>query len=250
MINTLPLQWTLPLVLREASGLAAAGPDHLYIHNDEKGDVYRVSMIDGSVTRTASISWPSVEADFEGIATTPLGIYLVTSKGHLYQMEPFDPELSDQVVGARRIKTGLSKRCEFEGLHYLDGQLLMPCKDAYKKAYKKKLVVFAFDLESRQTSEYLSIPADNIDGMSKFPSTAIDATRDHLYVISENRLLLVDRQTMETENIALKNKFHRQVEGLFVKENGTIVLVEDNRKGISRLTRYKNLEELVSLNSH
>lgn len=249
-VNSAPMQWTLPPVLREASGLALAQPGFLYTHNDESGDIYRVSINNGSVVKTASISWPSVKADYEGIAMTPRGLFLVTSNGHLYQVDEFNPDQSNQVVGARRISTGLGKRCELEGLHFLDGKLLMPCKEALKKPYRKRLVVFAFDLETEEVSEFLSLAAEDVEGINRFPSTAIDATNSHFYIISENHLIMVDRETHAASSIALNDKLHRQVEGLSIMEDGTILLVEDRRRGISKLTRYQDLDQLIALNQH
>lgn len=243
-----PKQWLLPAVLHEASGLAIADDTAVYLHNDEYADIFRFDLQSGAVTRIASISRPAIEDDFEGIAINEGLLYLMTSRGQIYVIDDVEPNMTDQVVGAQRISTGLRKRCEFEGLHYLDGKLLMPCKETKKKTDKKQLVVFAFDLATQETDKFFSIDIGDIDKIKRAAPTAFDATETHYYLVSDDHLLEIDRMSLETQSYRLNLDLHRQVEGLAIMPDGTFVLVEDNRRGLARITKYANLDELISLN--
>lgn len=61
-------------------------------------------------------------------------------------------------------------------------------------------------------------------------------------------LVLVDRSTRAARAYKLRKKFHRQIEGLAILDDGAIVLVEDNAEGVSRLTKYESLDQLRRLN--
>ena len=243
-----PKQWSLPGYLREASGLVTAGTNFLYTHNDERGNIYRVDVRNGSVQKTASIGSPPVRKDFEGIAISSDALFLTTSKGTVYRTRK--PNIDDEElnVGAEAVATGLSNVCEIEGLHYLDGTLLLPCKRPLIKKLKNRLVVFRYNLDTGKTSELFSIRGKDIPQVKRLRPTAIDSTKSHYYLVSANQLVLIDRNSHAATVYKLRKAFHRKIEGLAVLEDGAIFLVEDNRGGVSRLTIYKSLDELISLN--
>ena len=242
------MQWLLPARLHEASGLAVADFQSVYIHNDELGEIYQLNIQNGVISKLASISWPPVKDDFEGIAVTPNSIYLMTSSGKLFEVKDTRTNKPHQIVGARRIDTGLKNICEFEGLHYLENKLLMPCKEDLVKGSDGRFRVFAFDLESESITEFLSLDIKQIEGIKRMAATAFEATARHYYIVTEDYLVRIDRTTLRGDSFRLNAKLHRQVEGIALLPNGNIILVEDNRRGLARLTRYNNLEELESLN--
>ena len=248
IINENPTQWLLPSKLREASGLVVADQRSVYIHNDEIGEIYQFNIKNGSVIKLASISWPPVKEDFEGIAVTPLSIYLMTSNGELFEIKNITADKARQVVGARRIDTGLENNCEFEGLHHLDNQLLMPCKEDLQQPGDGRFRVFAFDITSESITEFLSLDIGQIGGINRMAATAFEATARHYYIVTEDHLVRIDRTTLQSDSFRLNAKLHRQGEGIAIFPNGNIILVEDNRRGLARLTRYNNLEELESVN--
>ncbi len=242
------MQWLLPSSLHEASGLAISGPQSVYVHNDELGEIYEFNILSGSTTKLASISWPPVEEDFEGIAVTANSIYLMTSSGELFQINDIETNETHQIVGARRIDTRLKNICEFEGLHHLDNKLLMPCKEDLQEVGNIRFRIFAFDITSETISQFLSLNISEIAGVKKMAATAFEATRDHYYIVTEGYLVMIDRTTLESDSIRLNAQLHRQVEGIALFPNGKIILVEDNRRGLARLTLYTNLDELISAN--
>ena len=248
IINDNPVQWLLPSSLHEASGLAVAGHQSVYIHNDEQGEIHQLNIQNGSVEKLASISWPPVKDDFEGIAVTSRSIYLMTSSGELFEIDNISTNKLNQVVGARRIATGLKHHCEFEGLHHLDNKLLMPCKEDLKEESNGRFRVFAFDIKSESITEFLSLDISQIKGIKQVAATAFEANATHYYIVTEDYLVRIDRSSLQGDSFQLNNELHRQVEGIALFPDGSIILVEDNRRGLARLTRYTNLDELASLN--
>ena len=79
-------------------------------------------------------------------------------------------------------------------------------------------------------------------------ATAFEATKKHYYIVTENYLVRIDRSSLQGESFRLNNDLHRQVEGIALLPDGTIILVEDNRRGLARLTRYESFDELAFLN--
>lgn len=250
-----PIQWPLPRYLREASGLAVIDSNTLLAHNDEKGNIYRIKLSDRSVVRLASIGKPAVRGDFEGIAFDRHRIFLSTSDGLVLEVTDANLAGEKQTVGARKIQTGAGKRCEIEGLHYLpdqtatpenkkSGQLLLPCKNPRDQKYKQRLVVFSYDLSTEVTSELLNISQSEIPGIKKIHLTAIDATPTHFYIVSASRLIVIDRESLTTRAFKLRKKLHEQIEGIAVMKDGSFLLVEDNAKGLARITYYAGLHLL------
>lgn len=248
VINTEPMQWLLPPALNEASGLALADNGSVYIHNDELGEIYRFIPRSNSILKVASISWPPVGEDFEGIAVHQDSLFLITSDSQLFEVSDFSARENHQVVGARRIATGLQAVCEFEGLYNLDGKLLMPCKNLKVEQDQYQLRVFAFDIETEAVSEFLVLDRNSVAGINQVAATAFEATDTHYFVVFENYLVKIDRGNLKSEVITLNNKLHQQVEGIALLPDGALMLVEDNRRGLARLTRYTSLDELIRYN--
>ncbi len=74
-------RWLLPASLNEVSGLALMSDGRLLAHGDEFG---RISVIDprrGVLLKEFSIA---ARADFEGITTTSVTIYMIDSNGEIY----------------------------------------------------------------------------------------------------------------------------------------------------------------------
>jgi len=243
-----PHQWELPKYLREASGLEVVNEHMLLAHNDEKGKIYRLNLRTETVEQVAAIGKPAVRDDFEGIASDGHRVFLMTSKGLLYIIEEpavLDPLTTEiRIVDARRLSTGAGRYCEVEGLHYEAGSLLIPCKNVLSPGDKGHLIVLAYALESGRLSTLIKMPRSAIPGIKKLNLTAIDTTDSHYYIVAANRLVLINKQNRQTRTFKLKKSLHEQVEGLAVMPDGSFVLVEDNRDGISRVSHYQSLAQL------
>lgn len=238
-------QWELPSNLREASGLAIIDREHVIVHNDESGQVFRVKLIDKTIDTLVTIGNPTIDADFEGIASDGQTTFLSTSTGEVFVIEDLAENLLNQHAPVRSFDTGLSDICELEGLHLLNGELLMPCKVPLQKKHENQLVVFAYNLASGTSTEIIRLELGAFSGLDKIHPTAIDATDADYYLLSGNNLILVDRISLVTRLFHLPKKIHFQPEGIAVLHDGSIIIVDDYRRGIGRLTHYRALDELT-----
>ena len=242
--ETDPFQFELPVHLREASGLASVDDETLLTHNDEEGVVYAIDLAaDMQIYPVAALGEPPIEGDFEGIAIKHQQAYLVTSTGLIFGFA-LDPDLRFMDVEYEVIDSGLADICEIEGLALLDDKLLMPCKTPFVAAYRDKLTVFAYSLTERKTDLHFSIRHTDLDSPGKIQPTAIDFDDGHYYIITEFGLQVINRRNLGTRTYRLARALHFQPEGIAVTGSGGLVIVDDNRKGRSRLTRYRSLTEL------
>ncbi|MEE9329547.1 MAG: hypothetical protein V3V30_05360, partial [Parvularculaceae bacterium] len=106
-------RFELKFSLAEISGLVAATPTSVFAHNDEHAIIHEVSLIDGKILRSFALGKPTIAADFEGITRRGQFLYLVTSKGIIYET----------LIGEDRSRvryniydTGLKSTCEIEGI--------------------------------------------------------------------------------------------------------------------------------------
>ncbi len=236
-------QWELPKSLREASGLAVVNETQLLVHNDEKGFIYRITLPGMLIEKMATLGDRRIKDDYEGIAIAGSDVYLTTSVGLLYRAPDLDLTVIDQTVQPEIIDTELGEVCEIEGLAIEGDRLLLPCKTAFSDEYTNQLIVFYYDIGEGTTGVHLAIPAGEL-GMKKVQPTAIEVTDTHYYIITERRLLVIDKETKEFRRYKLSKKRHFQPEGIALMEDGSLVIVDDLRKGIGRLTRYTGLEQL------
>lgn len=120
-------RFDLPGRLDEVSGLAFDAAGTLLAHDDERGTVYRIDPDEGSVDRGFRLGDTRIRDDFEGIAVAGERIFMVSSRGLLYELRAA-PERTDTPV--RVTDTHLGRTCEVEGLAYrAEGdELLLACK--------------------------------------------------------------------------------------------------------------------------
>ena len=128
--------------LMEVSGLAIGPENTVYAHNDEYGIVYQVRLDEGEVVRAFALGDPTIERDFEGIEVVGERVYLLTSKGRIYEA----------LIGENKTRvkynaydTGAGDFCETEGLTLGppadDGSatFLILCKTPKRKTPKEKV---------------------------------------------------------------------------------------------------------------
>lgn len=238
-------QWALPAFLREASGLAVASENYLLTHNDETREVFRININNLRIDRLVTIGEPTEDQDFEGIALHGSDVYVTDSLGIVTVVNNLPFDQPGQTRPSRTLDTGLHEVCEIEGLHFLEGELLLPCKEPYIKTHRDAIVVFAANPETGKWRNLLHIPANDIPGLKSTKATAIDATDTHFYLIAQNQLLLIRRSDLSVELFELPKKRHFQPEGIAVMPDGSIFIVDDSRKGTGTLTHYSGLAALT-----
>jgi hypothetical protein len=236
-------QWWLPEYLNEASGIAVMADQSILLHDDEFAVIYHLSLVDRSIEPFGWLGSPEFERDFEGIALNGETLYLVTSDGLIYEAT-VDLNARSQTFDFSVFDTGLESICELEGLHFLSGKLLLPCKVPIEELYKNKLVVFAFDIETHEIREHLVLPGESFGTLEGPHPTAIEVSGDHYYIVSTNYLFKIGRETSSIDIFSLPKSRHFQPEGIGLLQDGSIVVVDDFRKGDGRLTHYPGIEFL------
>ena len=109
------IQIKLSKELKEISGLAYAGENFIYTHNDEEGIVFKVSIESGEIIKKFYVGNKKLKKDFEGIAVAGDSIFLTTSDGVLYR---FSESENGGNAEYQKFKTGLSAKNNIEGLCY------------------------------------------------------------------------------------------------------------------------------------
>jgi len=235
--------FNLPDKLTEASGLAVAGPDSVFAHNDEFAIIYEFRLGDGKVLRAFALGKPTLEGDFEGIATGQGRVFLVTSDGLIYSVMPGK---DGERVPYRVYDSGIGPRCEIEGLSQAPepGELLLMCKrfrndnhDALLEAYRWRI-----GEDHAEQQPYLSVSLDGLLKKNKdraeFRPSGLEfypACQQYYIVSARNQMVLVlDRSGALVAQRKFKAKRHPQAEGIVVMPDGRVVLADEgsrSRKG-------------------
>ena len=243
--------YDLPGKLTEVSGLAVAGPDSVFTHNDEYAIIYEFRLRDGKVLRTFAVGKPTLEGDFEGIATGEGRVFLITSDGLIYSVLP---GANGKRVAYRVFDSGIGPRCEIEGLSQSPepSELLLLCKRFRNDNTDPLLEIYRWRIgeDHAQKEPYLSLALDRLldkDERAEFRPSGLeyDPACQQLYVVSaRNRMVLIlNRSGALVGRHKFKKSRHPQAEGITVMPDGRLVLVDEgtrSRKG--RLTVYDKLK--------
>ncbi len=244
------VQYQLPAVLREISGLTLDDAGRLYGHDDEQAVVYQIDYQHGRVLKRFALEG-NPKADFEGIAWLEGRLYMVTSSGRLYE---FADGPADSFVPYQRLSAGLD--CEVEGLTGHRGRLLAACKNRPKG--KKALHFHDWSPGADGWSEKptISIKRSQFDALfatlgterpDKFQPTAITSTPEgHLLVIAGPQKVLLEFTSagVPVAVAGLDPNRHSQPEGIAITTDGTLLIADegDNRgsnRSPGRLSIYR-----------
>ncbi|HSG35273.1 MAG TPA: SdiA-regulated domain-containing protein [Sphingomonadaceae bacterium] len=249
--------FNLPTELTEVSGLAVAGPDSVFTHDDEFAIVYEIRLRDGKVLRAFAFGEPTLEGDFEGIAAAAGHVYLVTSDGLIYLAEP---GVHGERVTFYVYDSGIGPRCEVEGLSLspAPGELLLLCKRFRNDDDEARLEIHRWKTGSyrAEPEPFLSLPLAGLLGEAEqvdFRPSSIewDPRTRQMYVVSaRNRMLVVlDAEGAPVETRRLDSSRHPNVEGIALMPDGRLVLADEGsetREG--RLTVYEMVPDPASRN--
>ena len=241
------ISYKLPGKLTEASGLAVAGPDSVFTHNDEHAIVYEFRLRDGKVLRAFAVGKPTLEGDFEGIATAQGRVFLITSDGLIYSALP----AKDGERAAYQVyDSGIGPRCEMEGLSEgpTPGDLLLLCKRFRNESGEDRLEIYRWPIggDHADPKPFLSIPIERLldkDAGAGFRPSGLeyDARCGQFYVVSarNHALLILNTSGELLARHRLKPNRHPQTEGITIMPDGRIVLADEGSRGrAGRLTVY------------
>ncbi len=234
--------------LQEISGLATTGDDRLLAHNDERGSVYQLSMTDGAITKSFSLSngGGMLKDDFEGIAVGERNLYMTNSAGKIYE---FQEGADQEAVPFVTYQTSTGADCEIEGLAYqaTTKNLLIMCKNPRSSGMRNHLAIFQWSTETKALleSETIRIPiksfADKL-GSKKFQPSGIEwhAESGHYLIVAARQQAIAEvSPTGEVLHVQkLDGKWHRQMEGITLAANGDLLVSDEGAGKSARLTRY------------
>jgi len=155
-------KWVLPRELDEISGIALTSDGRLLAHGDERGQISEIDYRRGVIVKQFVIGQPTLRADLEGITVAHGTVFVVTSKGILYE---FREGVNGSRVNYITSDTQLGKACEFEGLAYdaAINSLLLACKTIDDKTARDHMRIYRWKLEGgRERISRLDVPLSKI----------------------------------------------------------------------------------------
>ena len=238
----------LPKALNEISGLAVASETSVFAHNDEHGIIYEIDTANGEISRAFALGNPTVDDDFEGVAVSGEHIYLLSSKGLIYEA-PIG-EHGERVI-YNTYDTGLRDRCEFEGLAKASetGEFLLLCKRSAKELPQQALNIYRWSAADRTPPEklQLSIPLEGAlteEQADAFRPSAIERQNDgRLIILSAASAMLVEIEPegKVSRSLELSKNIHPQAEGVTFSGAGELLIADEGaRRGHGKLSIYKN----------
>ncbi len=239
-------RWRLPRTLREISGLAATPDNRVFAHNDERATIYEIDYREGRLIKAFAMGERRIRDDFEGITIVDERFYLVTSDGGIYESR--EGEDGERML-FNFYGTGVGRRCEVEGLTFepSDRSLLLLCKSPRDNSLKDVIAIFRWSLDHREMAqqELLTIPRSQftaaLDTKSFSPSGIERHPRTGNYWIvaaAQSAIAEVTPQGRVIAVRALPNGTHRQVEGITILSDLTLLLADEGRNRRARLTLY------------
>lgn len=224
---------TLPLILKEVSGIAIADSTHIYCIQDEEGTVFRYHWKEQKITQLIRFG---DAGDYEDLAVVNGLIHVVRSDARVFVVDP---------VRNSTVRTySLSVSCsEVEGLAY-DSQteeMYLACKTADEKSEGSFRKVYRYPVENPSAlSVALTIDTRDIAsrvkaGSEKFhfnPSAiGVHPQTGDLYVLSaQNGYLAVYRGNTLLHVYSLAPKMYPQPEGLAFSPDGLLFLASEAQK--------------------
>lgn len=246
-----PTQFTLTTKLSEISGLTESLDGNLFALNDEVGIIYKLDSSTGKVLKKFFLSKWTVEADFEGIASTIDFLYAITSNGTLYKFREGENE---ETVKYEVQKLPFSSNFNIEGLYFdkeLNG-LLIACKDYPGRNYKGTRAVYLYSFVNNKVVKepLFTISLNDLkksNGIKNlYPSGITKHPKTGNYLIlsakGDNVIAEVNKSGQIIGVQKLSEKLHRQPEGISILEDLSILICDEAAGKKPKLTKYQYIE--------
>jgi uncharacterized protein YjiK len=257
-----PPAWHVELArdLDEISGLAFSPDGRLFAHGDERGIIWQLDPRTGRILKRFALALgPAMQpfmgkrpkpdvvtGDFEDIQIVGERFFLLSSNGVLVE---FREGRDRERVPYRAFDTGLSRSCELEGLTY-DGSthsLLLLCKHAYPRAWRRQIVVLGWSIDTGRLDPEprLRVPESRVarvTGVGEFHGSAMAVApeSDALVLVAgpQRRIIEITPTGEVVAGRVLKSKLHRQPEGLAFARDRTMLISDEAAGGRATLTAY------------
>ncbi len=248
--------------LLEVSGLTVVNDGaNLACVQDEEGILYVLNKESGAIEQ--QIEFHS-KGDFEGVELVGETIYIVKSKGDIYQVNDWQGESKEVKIH----ETHLNKMANVEGLGYdvSTNKLLLACKGKMEQDDSFTRSIYGFDLATNKLDEkpmikidlellhsylnsgepikYLEKINEKLDpknGFSFGPSgIAIHPITKNIYVISSvgKMLMVLDPSGKIIHIEKFKKKHHPQPEGICFEKDGTLWVSSEANESKPYLKKY------------
>ncbi len=237
-------QIVLPNALREISGLAVTHDGRLFAHDDEVAIIYQIEPATGAIVKRFAVGDPTLNADFEGLAITPDGVFwLTTSEGQLHR---FTEGADGAHVTYETFDTGLDDVCEIEGLAYLpsESSLILACKQNKARDMRDTVSLYRLPSGAARAEAWLTLPERDIAsaaGVADFrpSSVEIDPRTGRILLLSSNDRAIAELDpTGRLLTARALGSEHVQPEGLTVLADGSLVISDEASGDRPLLTHY------------
>lgn len=255
--------FTLPLNLREISGLEVMDKEHLACVQDEDGSIYIYSVTEEKVTRKIPFA---ARGDYEELAIVGNDAYVLESSGILYHVKNYSAGDKPEV---KKITTQLSKESDAEGMCYdkANNRLLISLKGKAEKQDEKKKDIYAFDLATQKLSDspvlLLNLKdlqkgmdgaagkgqdkslkkakkEDEVDKVFTPSGMSIHPVTGDIYVLStQNNLVAILSPSGDVREVhSLENKLFIQPEGITFSDEGDLYISNEGQKGLGNILKF------------
>ena len=241
-------RFDLPGRLREVSGLTSTPAGYLLAHGDERGRVYRIDPATEDVDRGFSLGAGNTRDDFEGVAWADGRLFLVSSKGLLYE---FREAAEGSTTPVRVTDTGLGRTCEVEGLAFDKAahHLLLACKTIAPPAPEARVHRIPLDPGSARVPPIrvalTELTRFGLAAVLHPSGIAVDPSTGTLVLVAarEEALVEIDRHGNVLSAVQLSKRRHPQPEGIAFGADGALYIADEANGRDARLTVYRRISE-------
>lgn len=228
-----PLIIELPSEISEISGITFTPQNRLFAHGDEYADIFEIDKESGKIIKKFTLgSLLAVKGDFEDIAFVKDKLFLLESKGKLYE---FTEGGNGEFVSYKTYKTFLNEKNDVEGLCYDNetNSLLLACKGSGGKELGKDKAVYSFSLDNLELEEnprfvisYKDIKNNSVEGKFNPSGIARNPISGTFFIIAArgNTIIEVSKTGEILDQADLPEKIHRQPEGIAFTSDGTLYI--------------------------
>ncbi len=245
--QTTPLaRWVLPRELREISGLTLSKDGRLLAQTDEIGKVWELDYRRGILVKRFALGEGGVHGDFEGITTVDSVMYLLTSKGKLYE---FHEGANHADVGFDVHDTKLESACEFEGVAFDPtlNSLLLACKHVLDSTANNAIVIYRWRLsgDKKDRLSRLVVPIASVIGTNDWKSfhpsdiTIDPFSGNYVLIASKERGLIEITPTGAPVLARPLPPDHIQPEGVAITKDSILIISDEGGTDLGMITLYR-----------
>jgi len=237
-------RWVLPRELDEISGVALTADGRLLAHGDERAQISEIDYRRGVIVKQFVVGAPTLRGDIEGIAVANGTVFLLTSKGVLYE---FREGANGTRVDFITSDTHLGKECEFEGLAFDPSinSLLLACKNVELPDVRGQMVIYRWKLDGgRERLSQLRVPLSKIlpriNEKEFHPAdiTVDPKTGNYVIVASIEEALVEITPAGEVLGVHKLIGQHNQPESLAITKDGILIIGDEAGRLPAALTLY------------